>query len=156
MEVRPWMLEAVKWGAMIYPNMVAGNVYLYQLYTMCFVGFKSKDAAEAFVAWAEKNIDHWGYDPVTLIDTSDEAARELWKVHIKENAPEKKKVGEDGTARLEYAGSKLHAFLESGYEVNQRPGQTWWLRSPDGGHKPVSRADREIAIIVKDGRVADV
>ena len=34
MEVRPWMLEAMKWGAMIYPNMVAGNVYLYQLYTI--------------------------------------------------------------------------------------------------------------------------
>ena len=50
MEVRPWMLEAVKWGAMIYPNMVAGNVYLYQLYTMCFVGVKSKDAASRIVA----------------------------------------------------------------------------------------------------------
>ena len=53
MEVRPWMLEAMKWGAMIYPDMVAGNVYLYQLYTMCFVGFKSKDVAEVFVDWAE-------------------------------------------------------------------------------------------------------
>lgn len=156
MEVRPWMLEAMKWGAMIYPDMVAGNVYLYQLYTMCFVGFKSKDVAEAFVDWAEKNIDHWGYDPITLIDTNDEATRELWKVHIKKQTPEQKKVGEDGAVGLEYAVSKLHAFLESGYEVNQRPGQTWWLRSPDGGYKPVSRADREIAIIVKDGRVADV
>ena len=40
--------------------------------------------------------------------------------------------------------------------MNQRPGQTWWPRAPDGGHKPISRADREIVIIVKDGRVADV
>ena len=47
-------------------------------------------------------------------------------------------------------------FIYSWYALHQRPGQTWWLRSHEAGYKPVSRANREIDIIVKTGRVADV
>lgn len=152
MEIRPWMLEAVKWGARLYPAMFDGKVYLYELYTTCFVGFESKDVATAFTSWAEKNIDHWGYDPVSLLDTNDEDTRKRWAAYIRppESTTEKIErgmIGQDNGASV---------FLLSGYEEKKWAGPTWWLRSPNGGARPVTETEKEIAIIVKDGRVVDV
>ena len=152
MEIRPWMLEAVKWGARLYPAMLAGKVYLYELYTTCFVGFESKDVATAFMSWAEKNIDHWGYDPVSLLDTNDEDTRKRWAAHIRptESTVEKVERGMIGQH------NDISVFSLSGYEEKKGIGPTWWLRSPGGGWVSALGKEKKLTIIVEGGRVTDV
>lgn len=84
MEGRGWHSIAREKGAVLRPNMQRGKVYLYQLYTTCFVEFESMEAAIAFRKYADENIAYWDYDPVATLDTSDPEIVERWKVHMEE------------------------------------------------------------------------
>ena len=62
--------------------MQRGKVYLYQLYTTCFVEFDTLEQATAFRRYADENIEYWDYDPVATIDTNDPETVQRWKEFI--------------------------------------------------------------------------
>lgn len=82
MEGRDWHRTAREHGAKLVPKMKPGKVYLYQLYTTCFVEFDTKEAAEKFRAFADTNLGWWDYDPVATIDTSDPEVVKRWKDYM--------------------------------------------------------------------------
>ena len=84
MECRPWHMVARDHGAILRPYMRLDKVYLYQMFTTCFVEFNTKEEALAFRKYADENIPYWDYDPVAVIDTSDSEVVERWKVHMEE------------------------------------------------------------------------
>ena len=88
MEGRPWCRIAREHGAKLVSEMVPGKVYLYQLFTTCFVEFDTVEKAQAFREYADKNLPYWDYDPVAMIDTNDPHARKLWKEHMREKSRE--------------------------------------------------------------------
>ena len=59
MECRDWHDEARKKGAILRPDMQKGKVYLYQLFTTCFVEFETKEAADAFRKYADSCLSYW-------------------------------------------------------------------------------------------------
>lgn len=146
MEGRIWMNAAMAWGARLCPKMHLGGVYLYELYTTTFVHFACKAAAEAFVEWAKDNIDHWGYDPVALIDTNDPEERERWADHI-----EGPKTYQESILHGMVQGFETGCvFLPSSHELKNAGGSAeWWARSP--GLPP---EQCEVVITVEDGRVS--
>lgn len=83
MEGRYWHKVALEHGITVRPNMRKGKIYLYELYTTCFVEFDTLEQVNEFRAYADKNIPYWDYDPVIVIDTNDEKIVEKWKFHIK-------------------------------------------------------------------------
>ena len=84
MEIRGWHPVAAERGAILRPYMQRGKVYLYQMYTTCFVEFENMEAALAFRKYADENLPYWDYEPVTTLDTSDPEVIERWKVHMEE------------------------------------------------------------------------
>lgn len=148
MEGRIWMNAAMAWGARLCPKMRLGGVYLYELYTTTFVHFACKEAAEAFVEWAKTNIDHWGYDPVALIDTNDPEARERWADHIEKPKTYQESILHGMVQELENGVT----FLPSSHELKNADGQEkWWLRSPVLG-----RRRHKVVIVVEGGRVTEI
>ena len=79
MEGRSWHKAAAERGAKLRPDMQRGKVYLYQLYTTCFVEFDTMEQARAFRQYANENLDYWDYDPVATIDTNDPEDVQHWK-----------------------------------------------------------------------------
>ena len=79
MEGRGWHKAAAERGAKLRPDMQRGKVYLYQLYTTCFVEFDTMEQARAFRQYANENLEYWDYDPVATIDTNDPEDVQHWK-----------------------------------------------------------------------------
>ena len=79
MEGRGWHKAAAERGAKLRPDMQRGKVYLYQLYTTCFVEFDTLEQARAFRQYASENLECWDYDPVAMIDTNDPEDVQHWK-----------------------------------------------------------------------------
>lgn len=79
MEGRDWHKAAAERGAKLRPDMQRGKVYLYQLYTTCFVEFDTMEQARAFRQYANENLECWDYDPVATIDTNDPEDVQHWK-----------------------------------------------------------------------------
>ena len=82
MEGSRWHGIAQEKGAILRPDMQHGKVYLYQLFTTCFVEFETLADATAFRDWANANLPYWNYDPVATIDTNDPKQIELWERHM--------------------------------------------------------------------------
>lgn len=89
-ELDQWPMEGPSWyqeaqdrfHAGIVGKMQRGKAYLYQLYTTCFLEFDTLEEAEACYEWAEENILYFGYDPVSVIDTSNPEHVKRWKDFI--------------------------------------------------------------------------
>lgn len=147
MEGRTWMRMAVAgWGADLRPYMEPGWVYLYEMNTTAFVRFDNKESAESFVEWAKINVDHWGYDPVAIIDTNDPEVRERWASHMEMPKTTQEKI-EDGMIREVETG---FTFLPSSYEMESTGGQAkWWARLQ-------SEKKNEVVIVVEGGQVTGV
>lgn len=79
MEGSGWHKVAAERGAKLRPDMQRGKVYLYQLYTTCFVEFDTLEQARAFRQYANENLKYWDYDPVATIDTNDPEEVQGWK-----------------------------------------------------------------------------
>lgn len=79
MEGSGWHKVAAERGAKLRPDMQRGKVYLYELYTTCFVEFDTLEQATAFRRYADENIEYWDYDPVATIDTNDPETVQRWK-----------------------------------------------------------------------------
>ena len=86
MEGRGWHKAAAERGAKLRPDMQRGKVYLYQLYTTCFVEFDTLEQARAFRQYANENLECWDYDPVATIDTNDPEDVQLWEKFMEEQA----------------------------------------------------------------------
>ena len=84
MEGRGWHSVARNKGAILRPSMKRGKVYLYQLYTTCFVEFENMEAALAFRKYADENIAYWDYDPVATLDTNNPEVIERWKENMED------------------------------------------------------------------------
>lgn len=83
MEGPSWYQEArEKFQAGIVGKMQRGKAYLYQLYTTCFLEFNTLEEAKACYTWAEENVLYFGYDPVSVIDTSNPEHIKRWKDFI--------------------------------------------------------------------------
>lgn len=154
MEGRPWMKEAVAWGARLQPEMTIGGIYLHQAFTTTFVHFGRKAAAEAFIGWASENIDHWGDDPVALIDTNDPEVCERWKHHIRPLQNYRDSILH-GMIQEKYGGYIGHphcdVFLPSEVELKaSQEGKAWWLRTPN------EMQSVSVVICVECGSVTDV
>lgn len=160
LEWRPWMQVATEWGGELCPHMVAGGVYLYQMFSTTFVRFPDKEAAEDFKNWAGEHLPYWGYDPVVTLDTNDPEVCEMWAEHIK---PEQNY--QDSAAHKEINlkfgqlenGVIIPASVESMTEVDHgrmHEASKWWLRSPDPHHKELEGS--EVIILVEDGMVTGV
>ena len=78
MEGSGWHKVAAERGAKLRPDMQRGKVYLYQLYTTCFVEFDTLEQARAFRQYANENLKYWDYDPVATIDTNDPETVKHW------------------------------------------------------------------------------
>lgn len=89
-ELDQWPMEGPSWyqeaqdrfHAGIMGKMQRGKAYLYQLYTTCFLEFDTLEEAKACYEWAEENILYFGYDPVSVIDTSNPEHVKRWKDFI--------------------------------------------------------------------------
>lgn len=79
MEGSSWHKVAAERGAKLRPDMQRGKVYLYELYTTCFVEFDTLEQATAFRRYADESIKYWDYDPVATIDTNDPETVQRWK-----------------------------------------------------------------------------
>ena len=79
---REWHRKASEEGHAVRNKMQNGKVYLFQMYTICFVEFGSTEEAEEFVLYADRSIPHWRDDPVTIIDTRDPAVERQWEEYI--------------------------------------------------------------------------
>lgn len=84
MEGRGWHNIARNRGAILRPSMKHGKVYLYQLYTTCFVEFENMEAALEFRKYADENIAYWDYDPVATLDTNNPEVVERWKDNMED------------------------------------------------------------------------
>lgn len=151
MEAREWMYIAVAWGGRLRGNMVPNKAYLYELNAETFVQFDSREYAEAFIEWARTHIDHWGHDPIALLDTSDPEVRERWKGHMA-----KQEAGSDKIMLVSEFEMGLGA--EPGYQKETfAPGEMrlgsmrWWWRTPMRKGETT-----EVIVVVEDGRVSDV
>lgn len=78
MEGRGWHKVAAERGAKLRPDMQRGKVYLYQLYTTCFVEFETVEQAKMFCQYADQNLRGWNVDPVVIIDTKDPESVKGW------------------------------------------------------------------------------
>lgn len=151
MEVREWMYIAVAWGGRLRGNMVPDKAYLYELYADTFVQFDSKEYAEAFVEWAKTNINHWGHDPIALLDTSDPEVRERWAGHMA-----KPETGTDRimliSAREAETGATPEYLRETFAPGEMQLGSMrWWWRTP------TTKKDRgEVIVVVEGGMVTGV
>lgn len=151
MEVREWMYIAVAWGGRLRGNMVPDKAYLYELYADTFVQFDSKEYAEAFVEWAKTNINHWGHDPIALLDTSDPEVRERWAGHMA-----KPETGTDRimliSAREAETGATPEYLRETFAPGEMQLGSMrWWWRTP------TMKKDRgEVIVVVEGGMVTGV
>lgn len=83
-EIRGWHPIAVERGAILRPYMQRGKVYLFQMYTTCFVEFENMETALEFRKYADENIPYWNYEPVATIDTNDPEVVERWKLNVEE------------------------------------------------------------------------
>lgn len=83
---RKWHQVASEFGHAARNKMLPGKVYLFQLYTICFVEFDTVDQAVEFIAYADQNIPRWREDPITIIDTGDLAVAKQWEKHIETEA----------------------------------------------------------------------
>ena len=86
MEGRGWHKVAAEHGAKLRPDMQRGKVYLYQLYTTCFVEFDTLEQARAFRQYANESLEYWDYDPAATIDTNDPEDVHLWEKFMEEQA----------------------------------------------------------------------
>lgn len=150
MEGRQWMrIATAKWGAILCPYMVPGQVYLHEIHTTTFVLFTNKECAESFEAWAKENIPYWGYDPVALLDTSDPEVREQWACHMKTPKTHQETVS-DGMIQEAESGAM---FLPPSHETKTADGPTqWWVRSANPAHGKTS----EVVAVVEGGRVTSM
>lgn len=148
MEAQEWMYIAVAWGGRLRGNMVPNKAYLYELYTETFVQFDSKEYAESFIEWAKANIDHWGHNPIALLDTSDPEVRERWAGHMTKPETLEDKIMIGMVRELETGATpeRLRPTFAPG-EV-QLGSMRWWMRTP--------MRRREVVVMVEDGRVSDV
>lgn len=146
MEAREWMYIAVAWGGRLRGNMVPNKAYLYELYTETFVQFDSKGYAESFIEWAKANIDHWGHDPIALLDTSDPEVRERWAGHMVKQETLEDNILLASEFELGATPQGLRPTFDPG-EV-QLGSMRWWMRTP--------MRRREVIVVVEDGRVSDV
>ncbi len=151
MEVREWMYIAVAWGGRLRGNMVPNKAYLYELYAETFVQFDSREYAEAFIEWAKTNIDHWGHDPVALLDTSDPEVRERWAGHMAKQ--------EAGSNQITFvSGWDMGDGIAPGHQKEifapgemQLGSMRWWRRTPMQKGKMA-----EVIVVVEGGMVSDV
>lgn len=151
MEVREWMYIAVAWGGRLRGNMVPDKAYLYELYAETFVQFDSREYAEAFIEWAKKNIDHWGHDPIALLDTSDPEVRERWAGHMAKPETSGDKIMLMSTREEEIGAAKGHLqeiFAPSEVRIGS---MRWWVRTPT-----MKKDSAEVIVVVEDGRVSEV
>lgn len=87
MEGPSWYQEArEKFQAGIVGKMQRGKAYLYQLYTTCFLEFDTPEEAKVCYEWAEENVLYFGYDPVSIIDTSNPADVKRWRNFLEDEA----------------------------------------------------------------------
>ena len=145
MEIREWMYIAVAWGGRLRGNMVPDKAYLYELYTETFVQFDSREYAEAFIEWAKKNIDHWGHDPIALLDTSDPEVRERWAGHMAKSQAESDKIMMPST--FEAGGGVASEHLRETFAPGEMKlgSMRWWKRTP------MTKKDITEAIVVVEG-----
>lgn len=160
LEWRPWMQVATEWGGELCPHMVAGGVYLYQMFSTTFVRFPDKEAAEAFENWAGEHLPYWGYDPVVTLDTNDPEVCEMWAEHIKpeqnyQDSAAHKKIN------LEFGQLENGVIIPASFEqmdgVDHREmheAGKWWIRTPDPRYKEPKES--EVIIVVERGMVTDV
>lgn len=86
-ELDQWPMEGPSWyqeaqdrfHAGIVGKMQRGKSYLYQLYTTCFLEFDTLEEAKACYEWAGENVLYFGYDPVSVIDTSNPEHVKRWR-----------------------------------------------------------------------------
>lgn len=85
MEGSSWYSQAAnKYGARIVEKMKTGMFYLQQLFSTAFLEFDSLQNAEDCKAWAERNPEKCGVDPIALVDTTVEESRKHWENFINE------------------------------------------------------------------------
>ena len=85
MEGRSWHgVARDEFGAKLRHSMQRGKVYLYQIFTTCFVEFDTVEAAQTFRDYADANLEYWNYDPVTLVNTSDDEQCKRWSEHMED------------------------------------------------------------------------
>ena len=151
MEAREWMYIAVAWGRRLRGNMVPNKAYLYELNTETFVQFDSKEYAEAFIEWARTHIDHWGHDPIALLDTSDPEVRERWKGHMAKQEAGSDKimlVSEFETGLGTELGHQKETFAPGEMQLGS---MRWWWRTPMRKEEMA-----EVIVVVEGGMVSDV
>lgn len=83
-EGRGWMKHVEECGGKIVSDMVKGKVYLHQMYTTVFIEFGTKEEVDHFKEIMDKTSPYWDYDPVSVIDTTDQEQCEKWAMHIKD------------------------------------------------------------------------
>lgn len=151
MEVREWMYIAVAWGGRLRGNMVPNKAYLYELNAETFVQFDSKEYAEAFIEWARTHIDHWGHDPIALLDTSDPEVRERWAGHMAKQETGSDKIMLPSEFEMGVGADQGHQKETFTPDEMQLGSMRWWRRTPMRKGKMA-----EVIVVVEGGMVSDV
>lgn len=151
MEARSWMFFATARGAVLRGNMIPDKAYLYELNTETFVQFDSKECAEAFIEWARTHIDHWGHDPIALLDTSDPEVRERWAGHMAKQETGSDKIMIPSEFEMGVGADQGHQKETFAPGEMQLGSMRWWRRTPMRKGKMA-----EVIVVVEGGMVSDV